>query len=298
MSGGPVPLAHAAAEQRYGGKAANLARLLRAGVQTQPGLVLGVEVLQEHLARLGIAARVESFFAAVAQGGSGNTAAEAAGLRRAVLDAELPAGLVQAIRAGLEDGAVHAVRSSAPGEDGATTSFAGQFDSVLGCRSLEAVVEAVRVVWASLFSERAVAYAVHRHRAQRGMAVIIQRQVDATVSGVMFSHDPRNSSGSELLVEYCAGLGEKLVAGQVSPGRFYIHRDDGAVRVDALPGEQVTPDPAAPEIAAALRQTALTIESLYGGPQDVEWSLDPAGQLVVLQARPITTGAQQVPQAV
>lgn len=291
---GLVSLACAAAEDQYGGKAANLARLLSADVQTKPGLVLGVEVLQEHLARLGIVERVESFFSALAEGDSSDLGVEAAWLSQTVMDSRLPTDLIHAIEAELEDGAVYAVRSSAPGEDGAATSFAGQFDSVLGCRSLEAIAEAVCVVWASLFSERAVSYAVHRHCAQRGMAVIIQQQVDAAVSGVMFTRDPRYPVGNDLLVEYCAGLSEKLVSGQVSPGRLCIHRDKGTVREEAASDESVTWNPSMLEVGSALREMALKIEALFGGPQDVEWSLDKAGKLLVLQARPVTGSAGQL----
>lgn len=289
-----VPLARAREEERYGGKAANLAQLLSAGVETAPGLVLGVELLQQHLARLGIVERAAAFFAALADEDSSDMRAEAAWLRQTLLDSHLPADLMHAIEAELEDDVVYAVRSSAPGEDGMVASFAGQFDSFLGCRSLASVAEAVCGVWASLFSERAVSYAVHRRCAQRGMAVIIQQQVDAAVSGVMFTRDPRDPAGDDLLVEYCAGLGEQLVSGQLSPGRLRIHRDEGTVRVEAFQDEPVTWNPPLPDVGSALRDVALEVESLFGGPQDVEWSLDKAGRLIVLQARPVTGSAEQL----
>jgi pyruvate,water dikinase len=198
---------------------------------------------------------------------------------------------MDALAAELEPGVTYAVRSSAHGEDQADASFAGQFDSVLGCRSVEAVARAVCTVWASLFGERAVSYSLYRERHPQGMAVIIQRQVEAVVSGVMFTRDPRNAAGEELLVEYCAGLGERLVSGQVSPGRLRIHRQDRSFVEEAVLDDPVAWNPASAEAQATLCQLALKLEKIFQCPQDVEWSVDQVGQLYVLQARPITASA-------
>jgi len=288
-----VSLTSATDQDRFGGKAANLARLGNAGVLTAPGLVLGVNVLKEHMTRLGIADRVAFFFSAIPEPGTIDLKAEAAWLSRTLRASRLTPELMHAIETALEDGVLYAVRSSAPGEDGAEASFAGQFDSVLGCGSIEAIAKGVCCVWASLFSERAVTYAVHHRSVAQGMAVIVQRQVDAAVSGVMFTRDPRNPAALDLLVEYCAGLGEKLVSGQLSPGRLRIDRTDGSVHEEALPGEPVSWNPAVPQAGAMLREMALKLEALYRAPQDVEWSLDKAGRLFVLQARPVTGSARR-----
>lgn len=283
-----IPLERADAPDRCGAKAANLARLLNAGIRTAPGFVLDVDVLAAHLARLGLTQRVENLFAALVSGDAGDRRAEAASLRERLLESELDPALVAALEAGLDADAAYAVRSSAPGEDGADASFAGQFDSVLDCRSGEAVARAVCRVWASLFGERAVQYALHRRRRPLGMAVIVQRQVDAVVSGVMFTRDPRQPAVKTLLVEYCAGLGEGLVSGQLTPGRLVIDWDGGAATVEQSADTPLARDPAAPETIAALREAAGRLEALFGAPQDVEWSLDAAGRLYILQARPIT----------
>lgn len=291
-----ISLARATAGTRYGGKAANLARLLNGGVNSAPGLVLGVEVLQEQLTRLQIAEPVESIFATLSE--AEEPSAEATRIQQILLEGRLSPGLMTALETELVDGVVYAVRSSALGEDGAESSFAGQFDSVLGCHSIDAVARAVCRVWASLFGERAVRYALHRRCWPQGMAVVIQQQVDAVVSGVMFTRDPRNPTANELLVEYCAGLGEQLVSGQVSPGRVRIDRDQSALVVEAAPEESVAIDLAELEVRNALRETALTLENLFEGPQDVEWSLDSAGRLYVLQTRPITALSESGPGVV
>ena len=297
MSTSPlISLTQATANDRYGGKAANLACLLNAGVNSAPGLVLGVEVLQEQLARLQIANPVKSIFETISK--AEEPCVQAAQIQQTLLGSQLSPGLMEVLKAELRDGVTYAVRSSALGEDGTEFSFAGQFESVLNCHSTDTVSEAVCEVWASLFGERAVQYALHRRCWPQGMAVVIQQQVDAVVSGVMFTRDPRKSAGSELLVEYCAGLGEQLVSGQVTPGRLRIDRDKGSLVVEATLNTPIAIDPAKPEIRTVLRETALTLEELFEGPQDVEWSIDSTGRLHVLQTRPITAMTESGPSVV
>ncbi|HNH88394.1 MAG TPA: PEP/pyruvate-binding domain-containing protein [Thiobacillaceae bacterium] len=272
---------------RHGDKAANLSRMLAAGLPAPQGFVLGVEALDGHLEALGLAERARALIAALGLGSSGDIRTDAAEIRRRLLDSPLSPDLMACLKAGLEDGVAYAVRSSAPGEDGIETSFAGQFDSVLDCRSPEDVERAVRRVWASLFGERAVEYMRHRRHRPAGMAVLIQRQVDAAVSGVMFTRDPRRPGGNGLLLEYCPGLGEGLVSGQLTPGRLTIDRVSGAVREEQAP-EEVLLALDLPGLGRGLRDLALRLEALFGAPQDVEWSLDRSGRLYLLQSRPIT----------
>lgn len=283
-----VPLDQARDPDRFGAKAANLARLAGAGIETAPGLVLGGEVLRGQLRRLGLEARVDALFASLAADSAQDLAAEAAALRASLLEADLEPALRAELDAALVPGMRYAVRSSAPGEDGREASFAGQFDTVLDCASSDAVVGAIVRVWASLLGERALRYARHRRARPRGMAVIVQRQVEAAVSGVLFTRDPLAPDTDGMLVEYCAGLGESLVSGQVEPGRFRIARRDGALAPERAPEAALAPDPARPETGAALLATGLRLETLFAAPQDVEWSLDASGRLFILQARPIT----------
>jgi pyruvate,water dikinase len=287
-----IPLSQAAWPDRHGAKAVNLARILNAGIRTAPGFVLGVDALNAHLHRLGLTQRVENLFAALEGETTGDYLAEAAHLRQRLLQSELDPALVAALEEGCEPGVDHAVRSSAPGEDGAEASFAGQFDSFLGCRTPESLARSVCAVWASLFGERAVQYARHRRSRPRGMAVLVQRQVEAVVSGVMFTRDPRNPAGSRLLVEYCAGLGEELVSGRVTPGRLAIDREDGTVMEEQSAEVPLTWNPASPQVSRSLRDVAFKLEALFDAALDVEWSLDAAGRLHVLQARPITASAE------
>ena len=170
-----------------------------------------------------------------------------------------------AIGAALEDGASYAVRSSATGEDSEAASFAGQHDSFLNVAAAD-VVEHVQRVWASLSSERAVAYRERGGVAHAAMAVVVQRMVDADASGILFTADPLTGNRKVAKVEAVRGLGDALVAGEVAPSD------------DVLSAEQVL----------QLEAIGRRIEARFGRPQDIEWCLDGDG-FAIVQARPITT---------
>jgi pyruvate,water dikinase len=197
-----------------------------------------------------------------------------------------------------------AVRSSATAEDGAVTSFAGQQDTILGVQGSEAVCAAIERCWASLDSDRAVAYRRHHGVSDAGlaMAVVVQRMVRADVSGVLFTADPLSPEGRQMLVEASWGLGEPVVSGRVSPDRYHLDHDTGAVRdkhiarklVQAtLDGEQPVPDDKqerpclTDEQLVQLAELGRRVEALYGEPRDVEWAWE-EGRFWLLQARPIT----------
>jgi phosphohistidine swiveling domain-containing protein len=282
-----IPLARASDARTCGAKAANLARLLRAGVQTAPGVVVPVAALLDHLQRAGHARAIDIELPHLTDCQLG---ARAAALRAAVLDTPLAPSLTQALVgyfAQLPAGTRLAVRSSGVAEDGERASFAGQFDTRLGVDSSEPLEQAVREVWASLFSERAVRYAQRIDARPAGLAVILQCQVEASVSGVLFSRDPV-TGGDAMLLEYCAGLGERLVGGQITPARLRIDRRT-LIGVQEQPrGEPLTHDPARAPMVAQLARVGLKLESVFGIAQDIEWSIDAAGRLIVLQSRAIT----------
>ncbi len=209
-----------------------------------------------------------------------------------------------------------AVRSSGLSEDGATRSLAGAHASVIGVAP-EDVPDAVLTVWASRWSEAATASG-----GETGMAVLVQAMVPAEASGVLFTIDPTTGSWREARVEAVWGLGEALVGGHVPPQSWVVRRPrHGPVgplglrmraRVTVLSSDPVDADrwwPASGGGAAplpddlrgraalshhdvrALVRLGLRVESKLGGPQDIEWARDAAGELWVVQARPITASA-------
>lgn len=251
-----VRLVDATTHAAVGGKAANLARLIAIGAPVPDGFVLTNAALQHFVA-------------------------EQEGLPR-----EVDVAVTNAMGA-LGPGPL-IVRSSASGEDSEDASFAGQLDTVPNVSTSDELRAAILRVWSSQWSDRALAYQSARGIFLAGMGIVVQRQVDAALSGVLFTVSP--SSPSHMLVEYCEGLGEALVSGAVNPGRVSIRRSDLSwTKLDALPGE-----PGNDGINAAVARLgglALEIERAFGAPQDIEWTIDRGGRIWIVQSRPITTRA-------
>ena len=274
---------------RVGGKAANLGELIAAGFPVPGGFCV-----------------TTAAYAAAAVGVDTRDPVQA----RAVLtSAAVPDAVAAAYRA-LGDDVPVAVRSSATAEDLPTASFAGQQDTYLNVVGADALVDAVRRCWASLWTDRAVAYRAELAIGSEDddtevrLAVVVQRMVDAEVAGVLFTADPVSGRRSRTVLDASPGLGEAVVSGMVNPDHLAVEHDrvvehrpgDKAVAVRALPGggtetvatagtEACLTDAQAVALAALGRR----VEAHFGTPQDVEWALDTAGTIWLTQARPITS---------
>jgi pyruvate,water dikinase len=179
----------------------------------------------------------------------------------------------------------YAVRSSATAEDQPATSFAGQHDSFMNVVGPTAVLLCVSQCWASLFTERAVAYRARigvDDRAVR-MAVVVQRMVDARAAGVLFTADPVTGNRKTSAIEATPGLGEALLTGHVNADAFTV-RDGVVVTRQQRQARRVLIDAQASRLAELGRR----IEAHFGRPQDIEWCLADDGFHFV-QSRPITT---------
>jgi phosphohistidine swiveling domain-containing protein len=264
-----------------GGKGASLARLTRAGFRVPPGFIATTSAYLDFMER----------------GGQAMPAPTAAAIAAAY--------------ARLGDDVPVAVRSSATAEDLPGMSAAGQHDTYLNVRGEAAVLDAVKRCWASLWSARAIGY-----RARAGvepgevsMAVVVQRLVPAEAAGVMFTVDPVDGAPDRIVISANWGLGESVVAGDVTPDVAVVDRASGTLARYQLGSKETmtvaegtgtratgTPDALrsaavlSPGQAGELARVGLAIEKLYGEPVDVEWALA-AGELSVVQARPVTTPA-------
>lgn len=279
-----------------GGKAQNLARLGGLGYRVPPGVVVADGAFQRHLREAGVGDACGTLLDRLPMLEIGEIRLQGADIRRRILETPLDRALqneLQRTRSAL-NGSVLAVRSSAAAEDGQDASFAGQLESVLGVTSPGQLEDAIRAVWASLWSERSLLYARHRGLGSMHMGVIVQEQVSARYSGVLFTRNPvAVAPGEECVIEYTAGLGDRLVAGEITPNRARVrHSDLSVIRDDASAGST---EPALPETTLVqLARIGLELEQALGAPQDVEWSVDGEG-VVLLQARPVTaTAAGQV----
>jgi pyruvate, water dikinase len=254
-------------------------------------------------------------------------------IRKAVLEQPFPPDLEADIRAayaqlaGDDADLSVAVRSSATAEDLPDASFAGQQETFLHIRGIEAVLRAIREVFASLYNDRAIAYRVHHRFAHEAVALSagVQRMVrsDLGASGVMFTMDTESGFPDAVFITSSYGLGEAVVQGAVNPDEFYVYKPAlqagrPAILKRGVGGKATkmvyTANPEVgkttefvdvpPEDRRKLSLTdaeveeltrhALTIEEHYGRPMDIEWGKDGIdGQLYILQARPETVKSRQ-----
>jgi len=271
-----------------GGKAANLGELTGAGLPVPPGFCVTTEAYRRVAAGVPLDR-----------------------VREALLGVEIPADMAEEIRAGyLELGADApvAVRSSATAEDLPFASFAGQQDTYLNIVGADAVLDAVRRCWASLWTDRAVAYrdsnGIDHNTVE--LAVVVQLMVDAEVAGVLFTANPVTGRRHEAVIDANAGLGETVVSGSVNPDHFVVDTASGrivqqrlgdkkiAIRAVAGGGtREVAVDSTEPCLSdRQIRELAALgdrVERHYGSPQDTEWAIGSDGRLWLTQARPITT---------
>ena len=202
-----------------------------------------------------------------------------------------------------------AVRSSATTEDLPELSFAGQHHTYLNVQGTDALLAAIRDCWASLYSARAMAY---RHnmaiaRDSVGMAVVVQRFLEAGISGIAFTVNPTTGERGELVVNSSYGLGEALVAGEVDPDTYVVDRQTltatttmigakasrvvvaaNGTRIDRVAPERRLASSLTAEQLRRVASTALAAERHFDDvPQDIEWSFV-GDEFWLLQSRPIT----------
>ncbi|CAE6946451.1 Catalyzes the phosphorylation of pyruvate to phosphoenolpyruvate [Vibrio sp. B1FIG11] len=253
-------------------------------------------------------------------------------IRQWVLEAPFPADLEQDIRDNYKELTDNhpeisvAVRSSATAEDLPDASFAGQQETFLNVKGIDAVLEATKHVYASLFNDRAISYRVHQGFNHRGISLSagIQRMVrsDKASSGVMFTLDTESGFDQVVFITSSWGLGEMVVQGAVNPDEFYVHKPMleagqhpivkktfGSKQIKMIYsdrqeiGKQVEIINTSveerntfslnDEEIKALAKQAMIIEKHYKRPMDIEWAKDGIdGKLYIVQARPETVCSQ------
>lgn len=238
-----------------GGKGAALSELARAGLPVPGGFHVTTAAYQEFVTSTGVADRIRAELAA-AYGPDGDadadTAAGAGARIRALFEeGPLPSALEQAIAkayADLGDGArTVAVRSSATAEDLPDLSFAGQQDTYLNISGERALLGAVRKCWASLWTDRALAYRARAGIAHEdvSLAVVVQELVAADAAGVMFTVDPLGGRADRLVVNAAWGLGEAVVSGLVTPDTLVVERAGLVVVEERVAAKEVMTVPTA-----------------------------------------------------
>lgn len=314
-----------------GGKAASLGALLRAGVPVPPGFAVTIGAYHAFLERNGLT----GLFRLDAER-AGNLEEAALELSRRVEEAFLAAPLPDELAAELaeayerlgrtvgHDAPIVAVRSSAAEEDSQTASFAGQHETYLGIQGFEQVARAVRRCWASAYTPRAIAYRVHRGLSLEDAAVgvAVQLLVEPRAAGVLFTLSPRTGDRSLVVIEASWGLGQAVVAGEVTPDEYVVSKvtleivrkhvnvqpfryrrggPDGSLLREELPPEQANAPCLEEAEIVALAQQARELEKRFGYPLDVEWAITDTperGTIYFLQCRPETVWSQKERPAV
>jgi pyruvate,water dikinase len=324
-----------------GGKNASLGELSRAlsdKIRVPEGFAVTSEAYRRLVNTNGLWSRLMKILDTTNWADARVTGAASERLRALILNAPLPAGLETDIRIAYADlerefgrSVAVAVRSSATAEDLPTASFAGVHESFLNVRGARALIGAVKQCYASLFSERAIAYRIDKGFAHRSVAlsVGVQRMIraDRACSGVTFTLDTESGNRDVVMVTGVMGLGEAIVQGIADPDEFLIHKPTvglghdyilrsrigaksvklvydtkaggGRTRWQPVPRKIRERACLSDKEILALAQQAIIIEKHYGQhyaqstAMDIEWAKDgPDGQLYTIQARPETVHSQ------
>jgi rifampicin phosphotransferase len=288
--------------ETIGGKAANLKLLREQGQPVPPFYVVTTETFRTVLAAQKPAGCCDELLGRLLQS-SGDAATRAAAELRDLIhginwsnDAREVIQSAHLHQFGADS--VVSVRSSAVGEDSSRHSFAGMYESVLDVCSLDSVLTAIRQVWSSCFSERAIDYR-RRHALplhSTGMAVVVQQMIRARQSGIMFTCNPVTGSLDEICIDAVTGHGQLLVHGQTNGESYQVRRRDPESLTASL--NRGSQHVLSIEQLKHVVESGIAIEQLFGSPQDIEFCFDKDGAFFVLQARPITSTGERDNSAV
>ncbi|HEY5540298.1 MAG TPA: PEP/pyruvate-binding domain-containing protein [Coriobacteriia bacterium] len=296
----PLDAAGGLPSAEIGGKAVGLAALCAHGFHVPEGVVVTTQVFAEVARSAGLLESPEAFDEA-------SLAVRYRRARKVFLEAAIEPDLQRRIVAAAEHllarGGRLIVRSSANLEDSPTASFAGMLETVAGVESAQGALDAIRCCWTSAFRPRVTRYLHEKgyEPADMQVAVVLQRQIEAQRSGLVFSRDPVNRYASGAVVEAILGFGENLVSGEITPERFAYAAESGNVTATRMVGSSVLGEPNAPRDmerdfpekprladaeVALLAGWAQRAEGIFGAPQDMEWAYDDEG-FWLLQSRPL-----------
>ncbi|MBI5842007.1 MAG: pyruvate, phosphate dikinase [Chloroflexi bacterium] len=332
-----LPLSDSQANlETVGGKGMSLAKMINAGFPIPDGFHITTEAYRAFIEANQLQTKILAALKDVDATLPATLETVSVTIGRFFADAQIPTDLAATIteayaalphplplsqrERGWGEGILVAVRSSATAEDLPEASFAGQQETFLNIRGEEALLEAVKKCWASLWTARAIAYRIKNNIDQNtvALAVVAQEMVNAEAAGILFTANPMNGRRDEMVINAAWGLGEAIVGGLVSPDIIVVDKATGKVKKvdvaektvitvltesgtreeslnDARRSSQVMNEAQVIELVNIARR----IESFYGSPQDIEWcyvvSPSPSGRgargednFYVVQSRPIT----------
>lgn len=310
--------------EKIGGKANNLGKMISAGFNIPPAFVVSVDAY-DFFIKKELKKRISKILNSIDFNNDKSISSGCSSIRNIITSEELPRNLFLDISGRIEnlpDG-YYAVRSSAVAEDLEDASFAGQLDSFLNIKK-ENILENIIKCWASYWNSHAVKYRhdssighLDSELAATGIAVIVQKMVDADISGVTFTANPVNGS-NEIVIESTWGLGEAIASGLVTPDIFVLNREGNIIEKTIKTKKKgyfrkddantlVTineEDRKRPSLNHALLKElfkmGLELEKYFDGAQDIEWAIEcnkedqkfdeiSISNIYILQSRPVTT---------
>lgn len=321
-----------------GGKGANLAELYNLRLPVPPAFVITAQAYKQFLIHAKLTDKINSILAGIDIENTVELESKAKEIQQIIIEAEMPPALekeiieaydnlnisedlareavkdvMELIKAGKEPAFV-AVRSSATTEDLSTASFAGQQETFLNVNGNNALIEAVKHCWASLFTARAIYYRERKgfEHPKSFIAVIIQRMVNADKAGVIFTVNP-STNKDEVVIEACFGLGEGVVSGATAPDYYavnksnlqitekkisrksiYFTRDSsGKTTKTYLPFDKMNRQILMTSEIKELANYGIKIENHYKTAQDIEFAIEGAN-VYILQTRPVTTLGKEI----
>ncbi|MEI6222041.1 MAG: phosphoenolpyruvate synthase [bacterium] len=308
-----------------GGKGANLGELISIGINVPEGFVISAQSFFYFLDKANIREAINSRLLSLDPNDSTSLLHAAQEAKTMIQNAQIPEDIEVEILSSYHKLSspenrfpAVAVRSSATAEDLPDASFAGQQATFLNVYGDENIIAAVKSCWASLFEARAIFYRVQKHfeHSKVGIAVVVQRMVQSEKSGIMFTVDPISNDPNSLLIEAGYGLGEAVVAGEITPDEYSVNKKTiqisnkvmnqqtwQIVRTEnveipteledlnekiAIPPHLQEAQKISDKQIIDLAKIGMAIEQHYNYPQDTEWAIE-NDTIYLVQSRPITT---------
>ena len=308
-----------------GGKGANLGQLTKFGLPVPPGFCITAQTYNEFIEYADLKRQITNLMEGLDVEDTARLSEVSRTIRSDIMNADIKPAIMSEIKKAYAEFSAKiavkeplvAVRSSATAEDLPDASFAGQQETFLYIFGEEELINHVKKCWASLWHSRAIYYRAKQDYDQLKVAlsVVVQKMVNSSKSGVMFTANPVNNSKDQIMINASWGLGEAVVSGLVTPDEYIIDKktkqvlerniatknmmvvqnDDRlgtheAKVLDVLGKTAVKTESLNDDELETLVEMGLKVESLYGTVQDTEWGFDKdTDKFYFLQSRPITT---------
>ena len=308
-----------------GGKGANLGQLTKFGLPVPPGFCITAQTYNEFIEYADLKRQITNLMEGLDVEDTPRLSEVSRTIRSDIMNADIKPAIMSEIKKAYAEFSAKiavkeplvAVRSSATAEDLPDASFAGQQETFLYIFGEEELINHVKKCWASLWHSRAIYYRAKQDYDQLKVAlsVVVQKMVNSSKSGVMFTANPVNNSKDQIMINASWGLGEAVVSGLVTPDEYIIDKktkqvlerniatknmmvvqnDDRlgtheAKVLDVLGKTAVKTESLNDDELETLVEMGLKVESLYGTVQDTEWGFDKdTDKFYFLQSRPITT---------